>query len=445
MIFWFGFIKLTLPQAEMRALKNSPALLVQGAHVEEAKANQILAHQRLFSPAFSFQFQASPEQKGVFFLGGVPFNTSASLYTSQISWSKLLPSAWQVQWNTQESRFNQNIPVASINYFMQTSLSLSYPLLKIQRKKMFSPLELSDLQRKEEEIKSIQTRAQVLYNVRQAFLEALRWKETVRVQEQLLQEAEVMHKAVEEKIQTGKLPPSELLIAQTDVQQRKLQLSLAQDSYANSLSRLRFLLSLPVEEEIELLTEGLSIPEYEQKDLESSPTVMLLLLAREKLQIQLDSARAERSGDLLFALGVNFQGRGADHPEAGEDLRFTEWNVRVQYNYLPGLNPVQPLEKSIIAAEQALQEEIARLRAEWATAERNLHSAKERVVVAEKNVEVARNSFEATRARFRVGLASILDVLHSENLLLSAELSLLEARFEVLLSQAKLVFLLGKE
>ncbi|MFN4182851.1 MAG: TolC family protein, partial [bacterium] len=154
--------------------------------------------------------------------------------------------------------------------------------------------------------------------------------------------------------------------------------------------------------------------------------------------------KAERAGDLLFALGVNFQGRGADHPEAGEDLRFTEWNFRVQYNYLPRLNPVEPLEKSIIATEQALQEEIARLGVEWATAERSLLSAEERVKVAEKNVEVARNSFEATQARFRVGFASILDVIHSENLLLSAQLNLVEAHFEVLLNRAKLAFLLGE-
>ncbi len=444
LILCFGLLRLTVQDAIDLALKGSPEVLVQKFITEQAREEWELSRRRLFSPTLSFQWQASPEQKGVFFIAGVPFSTSASLYSTQLSLSKLWSNAWQLRWDVGESRFQQSFPTPSTLYFSQSSLTFSYPLWKLQREKLLSPIDLANLSQVEQGVRQIQSFSQVAFQVQQTFWDTLRWKETVQVQKRLLAEIELTRNSVEEKIRTGKLPPSEILVAEADVQQRNLQVSLALESYENSLALLKFLLALPPEEEIELIPQEIPYQKFQREELEQSPAIRLKKLSLQRLQVQRNNALAENKGEFSLALGVIFQGRGTDHPEAMEDFRLTEWNFRFQYVQTPGLKSTEPMEKAIEAAEQSLVEERNRLTNEWATAVRNLEASQERVIVAEKNVQVARNALQAARARFDVGLASILDLTHSQNQLLTVELALLEARYQVHINQARLALLLGK-
>jgi outer membrane protein TolC len=176
-------------------------------------------------------------------------------------------------------------------------------------------------------------------------------------------------------------------------------------------------------------------------------------LAREALQLRPEYAAYQRGIEAAHAQKNAAAWRWAPSLSAFGLLRFFNypgfagdnyaWNVGLQLDwaiYEGGLRDAARHQAAAIERENRLRLEQARdvLTDELYNARRAVETRQAALVTAERSVELSRSTLDLVRVQYEAGTATQLDLLQAQDALISTEVALAQARFDLLLADLTL-------
>lgn len=299
------------------------------------------------------------------------------------------------------------------------------------------------------ELTALQTLRSTLFSVHTRFFDALRSQELLRVQEENLRRA----RSILEQTRVRALPPIEdvprkdILQAEADFQNARVSFLGAQNRVATTEADLKAVLAweearlpglvAPSEDGVEVLE--ITLDEAFARGLAARADLAGARKRIEAQQLTLESTR--RDGLVQFSLDASYRRVFAEDPFQQSQLVFgasiplfdgarSRENVRAEQLTLEALRAVlgQDERRARAEIESAFQESVQnRLRLEAARAA----------------LEAARVNFEAAVAAQREGAGTLIEVLTAQVSLTTAESNLVEARYDLLISDVRFRLVTG--
>jgi outer membrane protein TolC len=262
--------------------------------------------------------------------------------------------------------------------------------------------------------------------VRNAYFEALRFRDEVAFRRTSVALAERVLEENRARVEAGVLAPVEILEAQVGMQLRERELLDANRAYEDAIDRLALRLNLqePVDvamEPLEAQPIETNLEEGVRAALTQRPDVLSRLQEIERLGLARDLAR----NSLLpqFDLVGSYQHAGLDGTYGGavsdlSDVDFNSWEIGVLFSYPFGntaarqeLQRVNFLLKSQNSLLTQLRDEV---RTEIRSAIRDLDVNRKKIEVTQLGTQLASERLETLLKRKDVGLATTRDVLEGE-------------------------------
>lgn len=292
---------------------------------------------------------------------------------------------------------------------------------------------------------------QVTLQTRSFFFNALRQEDLLEVARQNTERVEQNMQIVRSRTLLGEATVSDSLRARLDVvnaEQTVLQAETALRAARMALAR-QIGIGEPVlpERPDDLDPRPLLLTEVEILDLAESmsPSVIAASEATTAAGASVSAAKTVYIPSLRFSSGYSWSNQAASF-NGGR----TSWNMSLSMSY-PIFNGFQR-ETTIDRAQYvqrvtSLQEDDARLaaRQEADAALQNLLTAERAILIAEDAAFVAQEDLRVVRERYSVGVATILDVLVSQNAVTQADADVVTTRYDYILARAELEAILGRE
>ncbi|MDQ7038420.1 MAG: TolC family protein [Aquificota bacterium] len=322
------------------------------------------------------------------------------------------------------------------------------------RQDIFNPVSIRDY-----EIRKILEKAQVyslkekrldvLYRVREAYINALKAKALIALYRKQIDRVKAHLRDVEELYKEGIVPFKDLLETRVRLMEVEEKVISAEAEYAKALSHLSYLVGEEVKdlEDIDPDSVGdlsLKPPEdLKRTALRSRPVLLFyreLIRSREKA---LDLARS------LFYPVLTAEGF-LQYTEESDVFPKTRYliSLALRWNVFSGLKRLRTLEIAKIEKIQEterLRDLEKRVILEVETALEDIRSARARVKLAEAMVEEAREHLRIALEKYKAGLGTNREVLDAESYLTRAEQILRINTYDLILRMFKLRRSVGYE
>jgi outer membrane protein len=295
------------------------------------------------------------------------------------------------------------------------------------------------------------TRAQVLLQVRQAYLAALRTQAVLRVAQQTVAARQLVLDQVtaltEAKLKSG----LDLSFAQVAVSEAKLMAAQALNESQASLADLAVAMGLrdPV---AYTLSEPPPLSPLPPDAKELLPTALRNRpeLAARRLEVEAAQRLVAAEGKLTqpTVSGVGAAGVTPAHVAGIEKSYYAAAGLVVNLNFLNGgLFAARRSEAALRAraAEQRLKELENRVARDVAVAWLNVRTADERLDLTEQLLRRSTQALELAQARYDLGLSSIVELSQAQLAKTGAELQQTAARYDYTAQRAALAFQTGVE
>ena len=290
----------------------------------------------------------------------------------------------------------------------------------------------------------------VVLQTKNFFFAALRQADLLEVALRRVEQAQQNLEIVRARSQVGRATISDSLRARLDVVNARQ--SVLQNE--NALRAARFSLGRQVGEAApvvparpsDLAPSELPLSEAEIMRLaeDASPTVVASAYATRSAAASVRSARTGYLPSLSMNSGYNW-----NNQERSFDGGRTSWSLGLSLSY-PIFNNFQresSLDRAQFSQRVArLQEDDSRLaaRQEADAALYNLRTAERAIEIAQEAELVAGEDLRVVRERYSVGVATILDVLISQNAADQASVDVVTSRYDYVLARAELESILGR-
>ena len=292
------------------------------------------------------------------------------------------------------------------------------------------------------------TKQDLLYNTASAFYGCLVAKEVVKVQEEALQQSQENLEMVRKKYDAGAASKFDLMRAEVNVANTKPDAISARNQYKIALTRLKMVLALPMQTDIEvdgeLLYEDdefttMAIPDYQQMALNTRPEIQALQEQKAISKHGITLARSNFLPKLFFATDYSYLGMTNEWALGDVDYSrgFTS-AVSFQLPLFTGLKNNRQYQKSKIDYRMMLDTEkqvsdgvVAEVEAVYNT----FLEAKEKYEAANENVELAEETFRLATMMYEEGTNTQLDVFTAQLGLTSARLNYLSSLYEYQLTR----------
>jgi len=294
------------------------------------------------------------------------------------------------------------------------------------------------------------TRRETLFAVAQAYLGAASLRESLAVQDQLLEVRRGFERDAQHRFEVGDVERLAVLRATLDRKQAEQEVVRSRNAYATAKSALAALLGRPVDFEVAPPTRTqVAIPADARDAASAEKTALDQRPDAAAARLDVDLARGGRRQVAmeylpnLFATG-NFTATNT----GGLTGQATNWNVGLALSWTlfdGGLREASLREASgkiaeananQRATEERIRDEVRKARSELESAEANLATAEERVKLAWESARLARQSFDA-------GATTYLQVTDVNATLASAQLSAVAEALNVQLSRLALARAMG--
>ena len=301
-----------------------------------------------------------------------------------------------------------------------------------------------------EGLRAVETEIALL--ARQRFLDVLRAAKLLEVQEEALELSRRQLERAEALVEVGSAVISDVLRARVEVSRNELDLISARNDLRLAETSLCHFLAIDGDCSIELDEDlGLEEREYDldevlQKAMEMRPEV-------KESEATLRSRKYgvwENRGYWLPSLDFS-----ADYSWSGEDqLKISEaweeseltWRISMSWDLFTGLNRWGS-SKQVGARLKTAEEDLAQVKRDVALevkeAYYNVEEAKQRMKVSAETVELAEEEFKLAGERYRLGAATMLEQIDSQVSLSEARSSYVEARYDYVISLARLARAVG--
>jgi outer membrane protein TolC len=272
-------------------------------------------------------------------------------------------------------------------------------------------------------------RQDLLFGVAQAWFTAAGLRETVAVQERLLETVRAQAQNATARVAAGASPRLDQLRAEIDLARAEQDLARGKVAYLSAKSALGTLLGR--EPDFEIPPAGLLPPSTEPLSPEEAQAAARARPDLQAAMVQQDLAEFARRGALAAYLpNLSLSGRYQVANAEGFAGRPDTWAVTLGLNWTlwdGGLREAQFREARAALREADLGVQAAQLRArdELRRAYLEVESARANQAKAERQVELARESLQLARTLWEAGASTSLDVSNATSALLGAELSLL--------------------
>ena len=346
-----------------------------------------------------------------------------------------------------------DVPLSSYE-MVENDLVLEAPLfhgLSLRIKKRLAALE-ADIARVEEK----RGRQEIAFLVKKAYFSLLTAKHHLREARKSLDRLKAHLKIVKAYYEEGLVAKHQVLASEVALSEAEHVLILAKNRVKLAKSRLNMLLDRPFEaplEVVDVLEHPLPVVNplayYQEEARRLRPELevarMTCLKAREKIKLaraayypQLDLVAAyQRRGTDLLASQDPYWDRENFSVSFNLELLLWDWGKRKQ--------EVAAARAEALAREALLRELEKEVSLEVEEAYLALTAAYQRLQVAKRALHHAQENFLLEKARFKEGLAESADVLDAEAFLAAAEARYTEALSDLHLSQARLLFAIGKD
>ncbi|MBN1558958.1 TolC family protein [candidate division KSB1 bacterium] len=291
-------------------------------------------------------------------------------------------------------------------------------------------------------------RQDLLYNTANAFYTCLIAREVVRVQEEALQQSQENMEMVRKKYEAGAASKFDLMRAEVNVANTKPSAISARNQAKIALTRLKMILALPIETEIdvdgELVYEEdefttMAILDYERMALTARPEVQALQEQKRISRQGIALARSSFLPKLFFATDYSYLGMTNELTIGGVDYSrgFTS-AVSFQLPLFTGLKNNKQYQKAKIDYRMMLDMEKSvtdGVTAEVEAVYNTFREAKEKYAAAAENAQLAEETFRLATMMYEEGTNTQLDVFTAQVGLTSARLNYLSSLYEYQLTR----------
>ena len=309
----------------------------------------------------------------------------------------------------------------------------------------------ADARAKSEKENANTARAQVLLQVRQAYLAALRTQAVLRVAEQTVAARQLVLDQVtaltEAKLKSG----LDLSFAEVAVSEVKLLAAQALNDSQAALADLAAAVGLGEPADYSL-SEPPALSPLPPDSKELLPAAMRSRpeLAARRLEVEAAQRLVAAEGKLTqpTVSGVGAAGVTPVHVAGIEKSYYAAAGVVVNLNFLNGgLFAARRSEAALRAraAEQRLKELENRVARDVAVAWLNVRTADERLDLTEQLLRRSTQALELAQARYDLGLSSIVELSQAQLAKTAAELQQTAARYDYAAQRAALAFQTGSE
>lgn len=280
------------------------------------------------------------------------------------------------------------------------------------------------------------TKADIALQVAQQYLEVLRARALVRLQERVLERARKLLEAAEAGYKAGTVAKLDVLRAQVQVRNAEVDLLAARNQERLAMLTLRNLMGVSddftfeIAEPTEERYEPPSLTECLAQAFRQRPEV-------KEAEWQRKSAEATKQLARINALPVvNISGSYNRYP-ATTRTTDKEWalNLIVSYPIFDGGRIRAELEQAKLQVEQAdlnLKRTLDNIRLQVQQAYANWQNAVERLSAAQEAVKEASETARLTEEAYRAGAVSLIDVINAQVALAQAEAQEIQARYDLL-------------
>jgi len=279
-------------------------------------------------------------------------------------------------------------------------------------------------------------RADIALQVVQQYLEVLRAKALVKLQEQVLERARRLLEAAEAGYKAGTAAKLDVLRAQVQVRNAEVDLLAARNQERIAMLTLRNLMGVSddfifdIAEPAEEPYEPPSLTECLAQALRQRPEVKEAEYQRESANIAKQLARINTLPI------VNISGSYNRYPSTTR-ITDKEWalNLIVSYPIFDGGRIRAELEQAKLQVEQAdlnLKRTFDNIRLQVRQAYSNWQNAKERLSAAQEAVKEASETARLTEEAYKAGAVSLIDVINAQVALAQSETQEIQARYDLL-------------
>jgi outer membrane protein TolC len=286
--------------------------------------------------------------------------------------------------------------------------------------------------------------------VTQQFFDALAAQQLVRVREAGVRRAEEQLSLSAAKLRVGSATRSDSLRSLVNLGNARLQLVSAESDVARTQAGLARLVG--VEGRVEAAddsafyvpTARLDTAALRLDALANSPRVQAAEASSNAADASVRAARAAYFPTLALSGDANWSGNSLDdyNLEGNQQLRLgLSWPL---FNRFQREQTIQTRISSLNAAEATARDARREIEASLTTQFAALEAARVRIEITATSVEAATEDLRVVNERYRVGAATILDVLNSQEALAQAEVDAVTARFDFLNARAQIEALIGR-
>lgn len=287
-------------------------------------------------------------------------------------------------------------------------------------------------------------------NVTQQFFDALAAQQLVHVRETGVRRAEEQLSLSEAKLRVGSATRSDSLRSLVNLGNARLQLVSAESDVARTQAGLARLIG--VEGRVAAVddsafyqtTARLDTAAIRQEALAMSPRVQAAEASSVAAEASVKAARAAYFPTLALSGSANWSGNNLDdyNLESSRQLQLgLSWPL---FNRFQREQSVQTRISSLNAAEATARDARREIEASLTTQYAALEAARVRIEITTTSVTAATEDLRVVNERYRVGAATILDVLNSQEALAQAEVDAVTARFDFLKARAQIEALIGR-
>jgi outer membrane protein TolC len=284
----------------------------------------------------------------------------------------------------------------------------------------------------------------------QQFFDALSAQQLVRVRETSVRRAEEQLTLSVAKLHVGSATRSDSLRSLVNLGSAKLALVSAQSDVSGTQATLGRTLGVdgPVaaadDSAFYSFTVGIDTAAIEQEALAHSPQVQSAEASAEAARASVRAAKSAYFPTLALSGSVNWNGSNAADYQLYNQRALSlglSWPI---FNRFQREQTIVNRVSSQEVAEATAQDTRRQIQAAVTTQTALLESARVRIDITRTSVDAATEDLRVVNERYRVGAATILDILNSQEALAQAEVDALTARFDYLRAKAQIEALIGR-
>lgn len=292
-------------------------------------------------------------------------------------------------------------------------------------------------------------RQAVILNVTQNFYTLMQDIELVRVQTESVRRAQTTLDAIQAQVNVGKAAAVDTFQAQSDLANAQVALLQAENNRDLSQASLKNAMGVVTTQPLLLANQTLAPPDTKP---DTTPLDQYVRLAyADRLDVKQQQERVNAAGYSLRIARINngvtvnadvTEGYQLD-PSAGEERLFT---VGVSYPLFDAGSTRAAVRSSKAALEQQQRtldqlEQNVHLEVEQAFVTRE--QARQRIVAAQAAVTAGQANYNAALGKQQFGQGTVLDVINAEVLLVTAQVSLVQATYDFYTADAQLTRAIG--